>query len=132
MNEIIREYLEWKGTYAPRASVNYKIWLDYFIKVCGIKPLEQYVIGDCVKYQQWLKEHYNPCSVQYATTVLKNFFSYCKMHNLNCLSPAFIRLPRSVAKSHRAITEAEFLKLAAIVPSKGFINLRDLLLVKLL
>ncbi|MBP6977624.1 MAG: tyrosine-type recombinase/integrase [Lentimicrobiaceae bacterium] len=132
MQEKIKQYLEWKGTYAPRASVNYKIWLERFIKVCGDKPLEEYNISDYVKYKNWIENHYSSYCVQYATIVIKNFLKFYRDQDYKCLSPSFIRIPQIKAKSHRAITEVEFKKIVSNIPENDFRSLRDLLIIRLL
>lgn len=129
----IEKYIDWKATYAKRASINYKIWLDLFIKVCGDKEIVEYTISDTVKYNKWLETRYAPCSVQYATIVLKNFFMYYKMLDIPCISPNLIRLPRiRIAKSHRAVTESEYEKIIAQIPKDDFRSNRDSLMIQLL
>lgn len=132
MHQLIKVYLEWKGTYAPRASVMYKIWLDRFVEVCGDKPLELYEVSDFVKYYNWLDGRYSSYSVQLATVVIKNFLQFCQTQNHKCISPKLIRLPRATAKSHRAVTPDEFDKIISVIPSKEFTSLRDLVIVRML
>jgi integrase/recombinase XerD len=132
MKEKITKYLEWKGTYAPRASVNYKIWLERFIQVCGDKALEEYTISDYVKYKNWIENHYSSYCVQYATIIIKNFLKFYRDQNYTCLSPSFIRIPHVQAKSHRAITEDEFKKMISNIPENEFGLLRDQLIIRLL
>lgn len=132
MYPLIKEYLDWKGTYAPRACVNYRIWLYRFIEVCGEKALPEYNITDFVKYRRWLETRFGSYTVSFATIVIKNFLQYCKTQNLVCLSPTLIKLPRINAKSHRAITEEEFEKTISVIASNEFRPLRDLLLVRML
>ncbi len=132
MKEKVKQYLEWKGTYAHRASVNYRIWLDRFIEVCGDKPIEEYSISDYVKYKHWIENHFSPYCVMYATIVIKNFFRFYRDQNFICLSPSFIKLPHVTAKSHRAVTEEEFNKTIEGIPENNFRSLRDLLLIRLL
>lgn len=132
MEKIINEYLEWKGTYAKRASINYRIWLDRFIIVCGNKPLSEYTVSDIVKYKLWLESRFGPYTVQFATIVIKNFLQYCRTNNYPCLSPTFIRLSRVNAKSHRAVTEEEYQRIISEIPQNTFGNIRDLLIVHLL
>jgi site-specific recombinase XerD len=129
----IEKYIDWKATYAKRASINYKIWLDLFIKVCGDRKIVEYTVTDTVKYNKWLETRYAPCSVQYATIVLKNFFMYYKMLDVPCISPNLIRLPRiRIAKSHRAVTESEYEKIIAQIPKDDFRTTRDSLMIQLL
>src|SRR5689334_15620646 len=133
MDKIIKEYLELKGTYAPRASVAYKIWLKRFVEVCGEKELHEYVVADYTKFHQWLTVRYNPYSVQMAIIVIKNFLQYCQMQNYPCLSPKLIKPPRVMnPKSHRAITEAEFNRIVSVIPSNEFRVLRDLIMIRML
>jgi site-specific recombinase XerD len=132
MHEKVQEYLAWKGTYAHRASINYKIWLNHFVNVCGEKALEEYNSNDVVKYHRWLEVHYSSYSVQYAMIVLKNFFQYFKLNDYKCLSPALIRTPRIQIKSHRAVTEIEYKKIIAEIPTNEFLHLRDAILIRLL
>lgn len=132
MHEKIREYLEWKGTYAHRASINYKIWLNHFLSVCGDKAIEDYSTTDVVKYHRWLEVHYGSYSIQYAMIILKNFFKYFKLNDCKCLSPALIRTPRIQIKSHRAVTEIEYKKIIDEIPINEFLHLRDSILIRLL
>jgi site-specific recombinase XerD len=132
MNEKIKLYLDWKGTYAHRASINYRIWLEKFIELCGHKKLEEYDIGDIVKYRGWLETNYGSYSIQYAIVVLKNFFQFFKYQNCACLSPTLIRVPRVNQKSHRAVTEGEFKRINSVIPVNEFLPLRDKLMVNML
>jgi len=132
MKEKIKKYLEWKGTYAPRASVNYKIWLERFLQICGNKPIEKYVISDYIKYRTWIETHYSAYCVQYSTVIIKNFFKFYRDQDYKCISPSFIKIPHAHAHSHRAITENEFTKTIALIPNNDFRSLRDLLVFRLL
>src|ERR1035437_7858686 len=131
MHEEIREYLGWKGTYAHRASINYKIWLHQFLKICGDKAIEEYNSSDIVKYHRWLEIHYSSYSIQYAMVVLKNLFKFFKLRDCKCLSPELIRLPRINIKSHRAVTETEYKKIIGEIPTNDFLFLRDAILIRM-
>ena len=132
MKDIIKQYLEWKGTYAPRASINYKLWLLRFVQVSGEKKLEDYTVGDVIKFRHWMELKYNPGSHNYAVIILKNFLQYCKTQNLHSLSPTLIKLPRINPKSHRAITEEEANKIISEIPENEFHHLRDNIIVRML
>jgi len=132
MKEKIKKYLEWKGTYALRASVNYKIWLDRFIKICGSKTIEKYTIADFIKYRTWVESHYSAYCVQYSTVVVKNFFKFYRDQDIKCISPSFIKIPHVHAHSHRAISEVEYNRTISLIPSNDFCSLRDLLVIRLL
>ena len=123
----------WKATYATRASVNYKIWLNYFIQVCGDRDIEEYGIQDWIKYKHWLEQHYSACSVQFATVSLKNFFKFYSEEGFKCLKPSLIKIPRILnAQSHRAVTEEEYKRIVAEIPQNEFRHLRDLIAIRLL
>ena len=132
MQDKIRLYLCWKATYATRASVNYRIWLERFLEVCGEKNLEEYDIKDFVKYKNWLETQYTSYSIQYATVIIKNFFNFYKQQDFKCLSPGLIKTPRINAKSHRAVTNEEYEKIISIVPHNEFRPLRDLVAIRML
>lgn len=132
MEEKIEEYLEWKGIHSPKASISYRSWLKKFIDICGDKPVEEYRISDIVNYQKWLKDHFSPYSVQYATVIIKNLFHFLKDQNYKCISPSLIRRVKGAAKSHRAIREEEFLKMISMIPENEFHFLRDLVIVRML
>lgn len=132
MDKKISSYLQWKGTYAPRAAVNYERWLQQFVRLCGSKSLKEYGISDIVKYKNWLADKlYAPATVQLATVALHNFFKFCKMNGDKCVSPEFIRVQRMRARSHRPTTEEEVRKIVAVIPEFTFIGLRDRLILML-
>ena len=132
MEKKIKEYLAWKGEHAPRASVMYRIWLDYFLQVCGDKKIEDYNTTDLVKYKHWLEQRYNPYSVQLGMVVVKNLFKYLRDHNFQCMVPSLFKMKHVDAKPHRAVTEDEFKKIIAEIPSNEFRQLRDLIMIRLL
>lgn len=132
MNEKIKKYLEWKATYAPRASYNYRIWLNRFVEVCGDMPLKNYSVTDYVKFKIWMEDRFSPYCVQFATIVIKNFFGFYKHQGYPCLSPVLIKLPRFLAKSHRAVSEEEYNKILAVIPTNEFRSLRNYVITRML
>lgn len=133
MKEKICEYLNWKGTHAPKAAINYELPLKRFIEVCGEKPIEQYNVSDIVKYNMWLKTRFSPYFVMFCMTALKSFFNFYKQqHNCHCISPAVIKIKKVKANSHRALMEEEYKKIIAIIPTNEFIPLRDSVIIRLL
>ena len=132
MEREIKRYLDWKGTSASRASVNYKIWLNRFIEACGSKPINGYAIEDIVKYKHWLETRYSSSSVQYAMIIIKNFFSFYKQQDYHCLSSFLIKIPPKNMKSYKAISEIDFKKTVSRISTKCFLGLRDSVIVRLL
>lgn len=132
MEQKTIEYLNWKGTYAPRASVAYRIWLKRFIEVCGDKDLVKYDVNDIVSYHNWLSDHYGSYSIQLGMIVIKNFFKFCKDRGYKCMIPSLIRVPKMNAKSHRAVTKEEIDRILSVIPTNDFIHLRDSLMIRIL
>ncbi len=133
MQNEITEYLAWKGTYAPRASINYRIWLMRFVEMCGEKSLEEYTIADYIHYHKQLERKYSPYCLQYSGIVIKNFFQYFQHQGRKAgLDPWLIKLPRIKANSHRAVTESEFEKIISQIPENEFHLLRNLVMIRLL
>ena len=133
MQEKIKEYLEWKATHHPRASISYRKAIERFAEVCGEKKLEEYTIKDVVHYTNWLSAQFANETVRYSLTILKNFFTFYKSQNHLCLSPKLIELPRKLPpNSHRAITRAEMQEMTSSVGENNFNALRDLAIIFLL
>lgn len=132
MNEKIKLYLDWKATYAHRASISYRIWLERFLQICGNKNIEDYDISDIVKYRSFLENHYSSYSNQFAIVIIKNFFQFFKYQGCVCINPALIRIPRINPKSHRAVTEEEFYKINSVIPMNEFRELRDKVILNML
>lgn len=116
--------------HAKRASINYKIWLDLFIKVCGDRKLSVHNKW-YVKYNKWLETRYAPCSVQYATIVLKNFFMYYKMLDIPCISPIFFDYQESESQNHSRYGKW-IRKNNCTIPRDDFRSNRDSLMIQLL
>ncbi|MBN4051397.1 tyrosine-type recombinase/integrase [bacterium AH-315-M05] len=132
MEKKIKEYLEWKATYATRASINYRKCLYLFVEVCGDKELSKYTVNDTVKFKVWLDGKYAPSYVQFMTIVLKNFFKFFKEQDYKCLAPSLIKVPRAKAKSHRAITREEHERILSVIPTNEFLPLRDSIMLRIL
>jgi integrase/recombinase XerC len=132
MEREIRKYLDWKGTYATRASVNYKIWLDRFIEVCGNREIVKYSIEDIVKFKHWLETRYSSSSVQYAIIILKNFFSFYKEQGVMCIATSFIKIPPKIQRSHKAISENDYQQIISNITVDTFLGLRDSIIIRLL
>lgn len=133
MYENISKFLEWKSTNHVPASIAYRKPLERFVQVCGDKLLEEYVVEDIVRYNQWLSGQFSNESVRYALTILKHFFNFYKSQHIKCLSSMLIPMPRKLpAHSHRAIEEDEVRKMIAEIEGDSFISSRNLLILLML
>jgi len=127
----VKQYLEWKATYAPRASVNYRIWLDRFRSVTG-KDVETAGVGDIVEFRKYLDGNYQPKSTELAMVVVKNYFKFWKLSGLNCISPELVRVPRCVANSYQAISFEEYCSILSFIHPTNFWDLQKLVIIRLL
>lgn len=127
----VQQYLEWKATYAPRASINYRIWLERFISVTG-KDVDTAGVGDIVEFRKWLDARYQPKSIELAMVVVKNYFKFWKLSGFNCISPELVRVPRTVANSYQAISFEEYCSVLSFIRPNNFWELQKLVIVRLL
>lgn len=133
MDKCIAAFLDWKGTYAPRACVNYRPWLLHFVKINGMKPLAEYGIPDVVRFRNWLEDRkYASTTISLAMVSLHNFLKFHRAQGAQCLSPDLVRVQRAVTRSHQAITEDELARTIAVIPEHTLIGLRDRLIMMLL
>lgn len=129
--ENIQKYLDWKATYAPRASINYRIWLERFVTVTE-KDIDTAKIGDIVIFRKWLDEKYQPKSIELAMVVLKNYFKFWKLNGENCISPELVKVPRTVANSHQPTSFEEYLSILSFIHPTDFWELQKLVIIRLL
>lgn len=127
----INGFLNWKATHAPRASVNYRIWLERFRKSVPYKKLSKVTIGDVVKFQLGLEGKYSPYTVQFAMTALKGLLKFERMRGKSCLPPELIKTKRAVAQSHRAVSEKEMCAVLESIPPT-YLGVRDGLMLRML
>ena len=131
-NVQVREYLDWKATYTRRASINYKPWLEKFMS-CTEKSLENTVVGDIIKYRNWLEDkNYQPKSIELAMVIVKNYFYFWKLQGKKCLSPELIRVQRTVANSYQPITFEEYTSILSFIHPTDFWELQKLVIIRLL
>lgn len=121
INEAITKYLEWKSTYAPRATENYPIWLRRFSQTIGNKKVKDITVEDWVLFSKTL-EHYSPVTIRYATIICKNFLLFLRLTDIKSLDPRVIRIPRVMSKPRTAVTEDDFRKIKAL----GYASYRSL------
>lgn len=131
MTKEIENYLAWKGTYAPRACTNYRIWLERFNEKTR-KPLEQIRMDDLIKFNSYLRIRYQPTTVQFATIIIKNFFKYYKLQGFDCMSPENIKIPKATANSYKAITSQECKKLLSVIDLNSFVGLQKYIMIRML
>jgi len=129
--EAVQEYLDWKATYAPRASVNYRTWLEKF-EIATSKKIIDAKIGDIVTYRKWLDDRYQPKSSELAMVVLKNYLKFWKLQGVNCISPELIRVPRTVANSYQPISFEEYVSMLSFIHPTDFWEFQKLIILRLL
>lgn len=130
MEQLIEEYIAWKATHAPRASVNYRTWLEKFARKVN-KPLSKITVNDVVEYHKSLS-HYSPYTIQFAMVAVKNFIRFQRVQGRKCVAPELIRVKKVTANSYRALSVDEFNRTIAKVSTNSFYGKRDDLILRLL
>lgn len=84
MREIIKIYLEWKASYAQRAAVNYRIWLERLVLVCGEKELKDFSLGDFLIFKKWVERSKIHIQFSLQQQLLNTFsiFVKCKIESV--------------------------------------------------
>jgi integrase/recombinase XerD len=129
---LIREYLEWKRSYARRASEAYEIWVRRFQAFTNKAP-EELTVGDWTAFACSLNGRFAPKSVEFALNIIHNFLRFWHQQGrLRHFSLYLARVPKAMAESHAAISEDEYLRLVEALKRKGTASVRDLAIIMLL
>ena len=130
-HNYVDEYLQWKGTYAPKACINYGLWIRRFFAQCD-KELEDVTVEDVVKFLGWLKGKYQPKSIELAMVIIHNFLDFWKNAGVRCMSPNMVKLPKAKANSHQPIKEDEYHRLLLAINVQDFRSLQKSVIVRML
>lgn len=125
MKGEIKQFLDWKATYATQASISYAVWLRRFAELYPEKQVSEITLQDVVKFRNILAEKYSPTSVSYAMVILKCFFRWLIDCGYKVVSPGLIRAQRCQANSHKPISEEDYKKLQSVIATNDFWSLRD-------
>lgn len=68
-------------------------------------------INDILEFKLHLQKSYSEKSVEYAMTILRNYFSFLRLSNIKCINPQLIRSPKARADSHQAISPEDYQKI---------------------
>lgn len=128
---LISQYLEWKGSYARRASVAYALWVRRFQEFTNKAP-EALTIGDWTAFARSLEGRFAPKSVEFALNIIHNYLRFWLEQGRLRLPLYLARVPKAMADSHQAITEAEYQQLVAALRQPGATAWRDLAVIMLL
>jgi len=120
----IEEYLGWKASYAERAGIEYRYYLERFNGEMPLKSVEEVTIGDIIRHQRYLSSRYQASTVAYSITIIRNFFEYLKRQGRGVVDPYFLRIPRHASRPHEAITADEFLAIDSILRDDMFFSLQ--------
>jgi site-specific recombinase XerD len=103
-------YLGYKMTYTQVAYSRYGDWLNMFEKVIE-KEEGDVTIDDILQFKLWLQASYAEKSVQFAMSIIRNYFNFLKMSNVPCINPQLIRLPKARANSYPAASLDDYQKI---------------------
>lgn len=130
--KYIDQYLDWKASFAPRAFVCYRRYLDQFAKFLGDKELTDISLADVLKFQAAESKTHKQSTVAFEMIVIRNFLQFWKRQGTDCLDPAILRIPRYVPKPHEALTVEEYAKLREVSGVSDFLSLSRTLCLALL
>ena len=129
---LISQYLEWKRSYAPRASVSYAIWVRRFQGAVNKAP-EDITVGDWTAYARSLEGRFAPKCVEYALNIAHNYLRFWyEQGRLRRLPLYLARVRKAIACSHAAVTEEQYRLMVAALRAEGERALRDLAIVMML
>ena len=129
---LIKQYLEWKESYARRASESYAIWVRRFREFTNKAP-EALTLGDWTAFARSLPGRFAPKSVEYALNIIHNYLRFWHEQGRLRYPPLYLaRVPKAIACTHHAISEEEYQLLVAELRQKGDQGLRDLAIIMLL
>jgi len=127
-------YLGYKKSYTNAAFNRYGLWLNKFEEVTG-KSEEDITIEDILKFKLWLQVRYSGKSVEYAMTIVHNYFYFLKLNNVNCINPALIKSPKARANSHQAVSPDDYQKILRVIdcflPQNELCYLQTILIVRI-
>lgn len=107
-------YLGYKRTYTKGAYNRYGLWLNKFEQTIG-KEEVLVTTSDILQFKLSLQNTYAEKSVEYAMTILRNYFSFLKLNNIECINPQLIRSPKARADSHQAVSPEDYQKIIKII-----------------
>lgn len=120
LQNAIETYLNWKTSYTTKAAIPYRTHLYRFFDYISKQTVEAVVLEDITRFQLWLKKKYAMANVAYAMIILKNFFEFQKRQGTICLDPYFIRIPKFVPNSHKALSLEEFIVMDKMLGDEEF------------
>lgn len=128
----IQKFLDWKSTYASRAALNYRLYLERFDQIIG-KKLCDISLDDVVRYERELRKKYSLGNSAYAIIVIKNFLDFYKRQDHKVIDPYLIRVPRYVPNSYKPVDVQEFLKMDRVLnDADNIVDLQKRLVLRLL
>jgi integrase/recombinase XerD len=129
---LIKEYLEWKASYAKQASRAYAIWVRRFQEFTNLPP-EHLTVSHWTTFAQTLEGRFASKSVQFAMNIIRNYLRFWnEQGRLRSLPLYLARVPTAISCTHNATTEDEYRRLVTELRLKGDEGLRDLTVVMLL
>lgn len=129
------EYLKFKNDYTISAGDRYRLWLDKFETLIA-KTEGEVTRDDISQYRHWLQLNHAEKSVEYAMTVLHNYFSFLRLNDLQCLKPELIKAPKARANSYQATSPEDYKKILSavdkIIPQNHLRNLQAKIMIRIL
>jgi integrase/recombinase XerD len=115
--KAISEYLEWKGTFAVRASQNYKRPIEQFFAFIS-KGIGDVEFQDIVRFQLHIQKIQEDTTSALWVTAVRDFFGYCKRRGITTLDVSDIKNPKVVEKIPTYVVQTEFENLCDIAKNE--------------
>jgi site-specific recombinase XerD len=129
---LISSYLEWKRSYAPRASQTYAIWVRRLQEHINKAP-EDITLSDWITFARSLEGRFAPKSVEYALNIAHNYLRFWHEQGRLRRMPLYLaRVQKAIACSHRAVSEDEYRRMVGVLRAEGDEAVRDLAIVMML
>ncbi len=129
---LVRQYLEWKSSYAPPAARMYARWVRRFQSAINKTP-EAVTLGDWTAFARSLDGRFAPKSVEFALNIVHNYLRFWhEQGRLRRLPLYLARVPKAISQSHLAISEEEYQRMVTALRKEGERSLRDLTMIMLL
>lgn len=131
IKQAIKDFLDWKITRSPRASVIYKPYLERFSEYKD-KDTKEITDRDIVEFNNLLRIKYNPPTIAYSCRVLKNFFRYLNATQQSSVNPFLIQEPKYAKKQRIGVSDEEFKAMCATLNPWEVNDLQKLTILHLL
>ncbi len=128
----MHKYIKWKQTTIQKSSLgSYKRWVALFLNV--VDKDYGFTIEDITKFRLFLERaEYSPRNIQFGLHILHDYVSYLMAAEGLDFPLYLFRIKQQRSKSHHPITEEEYKKIIALLPTNEPMPLQRRLMLMML